>query len=92
MTRVVVMKDRAPLILKKSDIEGDDLWICRCGLSANWPRCDDSHLETKKEPKEVLCKYARTSADGPLVRTEIAGLDGADPRPWDKGNRKLPKE
>ena len=89
MPRIVVMKDRAPLVMKKTDIKGDDLWVCRCGLSANWPLCDDSHDNTKGEPKDGLCKYSRKSKDDDPVRVEIPPIEGADPRPWDRGNRKF---
>jgi CDGSH-type Zn-finger protein len=89
MPRIVVMKDRAPLIVKKKDIEGDDVWVCRCGLSADWPWCDDTHLKAAKtEPKDKLFKYTRTSKDSDPVRTECPPIEGADPRPWDPGNRK----
>ncbi len=88
MPRIVVMKDRAPLIVKKKDIEGDDVWVCRCGLSADWPWCDDSHLKTKGEPKDGLCKYSRKDPGSDPLRVLIDPIDGADPRPWDPGNRK----
>ena len=89
MPRLVVMKDRAPLVLKKTDIKGDDLWLCRCGLSANWPLCDDSHNNTKGEVAGKLYEYCRkTKYDIPL-RADIAPRPTADPRPWDAGNRKL---
>lgn len=89
MPRIVVMKDKAPLIVKKKDIEGDDVWVCRCGLSADWPWCDDTHLTTAKtEAKEKVYKYTRKDKDAAPVRVECPPIEGADPRPWDAGNRK----
>ena len=72
------MKDKAPLIVKKAEIEGDDVWVCRCGLSADWPWCDDTHLKTAKTEAK----------DKDPVRAECPAIEGADPRPWDPGNRK----
>lgn len=89
MPRIVVMKDRAPLVLKKTDITGDDLWLCRCGLSANWPLCDDSHLNAKGEQAGKLYEYCRKKKDDVPVRQETARRPTADPRPWDPGNRKF---
>ena len=89
MPRLVVMKDRAPLVLKKTDIKGDDLWLCRCGLSANWPLCDDSHNNTKGEVAGKLYEYWRKTKDDIPLRADIEPRPTADPRPWDAGNRKL---
>lgn len=89
MARLVAMKDRAPLVLKKSDIAGDDLWLCRCGLSANWPLCDDSHNNTKGEKAGALYEYSRKARDDTPARAEVPPRPTADPRPWDAGNRKL---
>ncbi|HEX9708570.1 MAG TPA: CDGSH iron-sulfur domain-containing protein [Candidatus Thermoplasmatota archaeon] len=89
MPRLVVMKDRAPLVLKKADISGDDLWVCRCGLSANWPLCDDSHHNTKGEQGGKLYEYGRKAKEDAPARAEVAARPTADPRPWDPGNRKL---
>jgi CDGSH-type Zn-finger protein len=83
------MKDKGPLILKRSDIDGDDLWMCRCGLSANWPLCDDSHLKTKGEEASATYEYARAGRHDEPARAATHAHTGADPRPWDKGNRKL---
>jgi CDGSH-type Zn-finger protein len=88
MPRIVVMKDRAPLIVKKKEIEGDDVWVCRCGLSADWPWCDDTHLKIKGEPRDKLFKYTRQKPEDDPHRSDAGAVEGADPRPWDPGNRK----
>lgn len=77
MTRIVELHDKDPLVIRKDELE-DDVYICRCGLSADWPYCDSSHAKARREP-EGLHRYTRK--DGELVRSD-AGIEpgAADPR------------
>lgn len=70
MVRVVKLGDHGPLILKKADLPGPIIAVCRCGLSAAWPLCDGSHASTRDESAGTLYRYERTE-EGELVRHEI---------------------
>lgn len=82
MTRIVLIKDKKPLILRKEDVPDDGVWVCRCGLSADWPLCDSSHAEARKETEDKVYRYHRTEAGGPLhVETTTEDTEMVDPRP-----------
>ncbi|MGQ0535108.1 MAG: CDGSH iron-sulfur domain-containing protein [Methanobacteriota archaeon] len=83
MVRIVQLNDIRPLVLKKQDLKGDVIEICRCGLSAQWPICDGTHKEARKEEPGKVYVYTRTVPDGKLVRQELAPAQTppANPRP-----------
>ena len=82
MARIVKMKDHKPLAIKKSEMEEDVLWVCRCGLSADWPWCDSSHKLAREEEPGKTYRYRRRTPGGELEREELAaGVPEADPRP-----------
>ncbi|MDX1612057.1 MAG: CDGSH iron-sulfur domain-containing protein [Candidatus Thermoplasmatota archaeon] len=76
MSRIVELHDESPLIIKKDEMEGNVVAVCRCGLSEKWPLCDGSHGHTGDERGRV--KYRRE--DGELVREPADDVDDADPR------------
>lgn len=81
MTRIVQLEDHKPLLVKKAEMT-EDVWICRCGLSADWPYCDGTHKKTFGEQPGKLYKYRREAPGGEPIREEIPeGLEGANPRP-----------
>lgn len=81
MARLVVMRDKKPLVIKKEDMTEEALWICRCGLSAGWPECDGSHKRTSDEMPDRLYEYTRRAPDDDLMRTESNDTRRwADPR------------
>jgi len=75
MSRIIELTDQKPLILHKREIPGESVRICRCGLSANWPYCDDSHEATHGEAKGKLYRYVREVPEGQLVRMELTSID-----------------
>jgi CDGSH iron-sulfur domain-containing protein 1 len=83
MVRMVTMKDTRPLVIRPEDLKDGPVWICRCGLSAKWPYCDDSHKRAREEGEDDVCHYRRSAPDAPLERA--AGMpkrmQDADPRP-----------
>lgn len=79
MSRVVELHDQSPLVLQKDEMEDDSVFICRCGLSANWPYCDGSHAETQDETEGDLFAYDRDT--GELEAREVDVDPGTfDPR------------
>lgn len=83
MTRIVAMRDHAPLVLKKDEMESDTVAICRCGLSADWPMCNGTHKATKNEEPNVVYQYSAPEKGDSPSRTEFEGdASAADPRPW----------
>lgn len=69
MTRLIPHTARGPLKVLKADLaQGDAVYLCRCGLTAN-PNgfCDGSHKATKDEQPGHVYLYERR--DGQLVRT-----------------------
>lgn len=79
MSRIVELHDKAPLILRKDQMEKPAVAICRCGLSAAWPFCDGSHTKIAEEPGR-LAGYRRNDV-GELERVAPSTELGAnDPR------------
>lgn len=66
MTRFVVHEANGPVAVKKDDIQGDTVYICRCGLTQNANGlCDSSHKITKDENNN---SYMYRREDGELTR------------------------
>ena len=81
MSRIVELNDTEPLLIDPSDLEGP-VWICRCGLAADWPYCDGSHSATRREKPGRLYAYHRREPGGRLRASEVTGpLPEANPRP-----------
>ena len=57
MTRIIKLNDTKPLILESPS--GKPVWVCRCGLSEQWPYCDSSHIATSGEREDTLYEYTR---------------------------------
>jgi CDGSH-type Zn-finger protein len=80
MARIIVMKDKSPLIISKDEMTTPAVAVCRCGLSGGWPMCDGSHMETHHEPTEEILQYRREA--NRLVSSRFKGDPHlADPRP-----------
>lgn len=71
------MVAQRPLAVKKSDIQGDAIWLCRCGLSQNGLTCDGSHKATHDEQPGNVYHYERR--EGALTRTAIATVPHSPP-------------
>jgi len=48
---------RTPMEPTKFMIDGQEKWLCKCGLSKNQPYCDSSHKITKDEQPGKLYWY-----------------------------------
>lgn len=78
MSRIVQLHNQSPLVINKDEMEDDNVFVCRCGLSNDWPYCDGSHAEAADEPEGTVVKYHRE--DGQLVREDAEETANTDPR------------
>ena len=80
MTRIVSHSANGPLAVPKAAATGDNLYVCRCGLSASpIGLCDGSHKATRDEQPGQVYLYERR--DGQLVRvaTQVGIATAASP-------------
>jgi CDGSH iron-sulfur domain-containing protein 1 len=67
MTRIVLHSAHGPQAVPKATAPGDNLYACRCGLSANaFGLCDGSHKATLDEQPGLTYLYERK--EGKLQR------------------------
>lgn len=71
MARLVRHDANGPV---KVEVNGEEKWICRCGLSENKPFCDGHHNQTKDEEDGKLYVY---NHDGDRVELQ-SGFYGGD--------------
>lgn len=64
MARLVRHDAQGP---KKVEVNGEEQWVCMCGLSDNKPFCDGSHHDTQDEEDGELYLYDH---DGNRVKAE----------------------
>jgi len=54
MARLVKFTEKGP---KKIEGKNEDIYLCMCGLSKNFPFCDGSHKKTRDEEEGKLYIY-----------------------------------
>lgn len=78
MTRIVELADKDPLVIEGKD---GDVYVCRCGLSKDWPYCDSSHSRARKEEPGKTYMYHREEPGGGLKQEILSDPPQANPRP-----------
>ncbi|GIW63949.1 MAG: hypothetical protein KatS3mg091_751 [Patescibacteria group bacterium] len=54
MARIKIFTQKQPKPIKVGQKE---LWICQCGLSANFPFCNGTHHKIQDEPDNEVFEY-----------------------------------
>ena len=54
MVRMNFFEKNTPIEVKEED---GSVFVCQCGLSSNFPRCDGSHIKTKDEEADKIYQY-----------------------------------
>lgn len=74
MPRLVIHDDTGPVKLSPADVdpEKDNIAVCQCGLSAEFPFCDGTHRQTRDESEQVLYRYDPDEPSERYVVTEIS--------------------
>ena len=54
MARVVRLEGKGPIKIEPQD---KPIWVCGCGLSANFPFCDGTHKICREEADGTLYAY-----------------------------------
>jgi len=77
-SRLVRHEARSPHIIDPEDLDaaGGSIEVCRCGLSADPVRCDDSHRASTDERPDACHRYER-DADG-LDRRLVEAVEFLD--------------
>jgi CDGSH-type Zn-finger protein len=66
MPREITHDANGPHRIDESDIDDEkgDIAICMCGLSAEYPFCDGSHVATTDEDPDIRYKYVNDDDEG----------------------------
>lgn len=54
MTRIVKFEEKSPVEIKVGE---ESKWICKCGLTKNYPFCDGSHKLCSGEEEGKIYEY-----------------------------------
>ncbi|GIW63109.1 MAG: hypothetical protein KatS3mg090_0935 [Patescibacteria group bacterium] len=54
MSRVKIFNKKQP---KPITVNDKEVWICQCGLSADFPFCNGTHHKIQDEPENELYQY-----------------------------------
>lgn len=73
MPRVVIHDETGPVKLSPADVdpEKENIAVCQCGLSAEYPFCDGTHRQTRDESDHVLYRY---NPNEPSERCIVTGI------------------
>lgn len=74
--RLVTHEAATPSIVERADLAAADgsIRVCRCGLSADGPRCDGSHAACAGERSDAVYRY-NGDGDGGLTRRVVESVE-----------------